>query len=563
MSDDAITEEIHRSDVATCASAAKSDGWRFGRTEPTFSGAARDSRADMQRALGAYYTPDNATDWMAHWLVDDQIHSVLEPSCGDGAFVEALSRVAEANRLNLHIHAVELDGDALKKVNVHRSIQKIESDFHLVEPFSVDAAIGNPPFVRFRHLPTDADRKAARTAGSNAIAGVKIESSGSIWMTMVLHAVTFLKPGGRLAFVLPADALYVKYAKPFWRFMGQQFGNLRVVRCRERIFPQILQDVVLLLADQSGASTDFIEAELHRSLSELVAGQHAERIAVAVSDVVNGGKPFVRALLGERFGHSLRAFEERTVRADTYAKFNIGYVDANKAYFHPSVETQRAFDLPDRSLHRAAKNGRSMSGCGYLTSTLPRDAVTKLWVADSEVLTPGELDYIRAGEEQGAHTGFKARNRHPWYCVPDVRVPDLLMPVFGELPKMMLNDSGLVASNSLMLGFFRGDVDATKFLLVWYSSPTRLGIELSVHSLGGGVLVVVPSEADSVRMPHLPDCTPPSALLKQLDAALRAKDLRSAYRVGDEYLEQAGWPKTEIETARKMADYLLTWRVDR
>lgn len=382
-------------------------------------------------------------------------------------------------------------------------------------------------------------------------------------MTVVLHAVSFLRPGGRAAFVLPADALYVNYARPFWRFMAGRFGELRVVRCRERIFPDILQDVVVLLADRSGSSTAAVQAELYATRLELTASHGGQRVAVRVADVLSSKKPFGKALLGEPFQAALHQFEQRTIRADAYVKFNIGYVDANKRFFHPGQAVRDAFELPERSLLPAAEGGRSMAGAGVATSSLSPSSIQRLWLPDPNELSDGERAYIRHGEAAGVHLGYKTSRRTPWYRVPDVRVPDLLMTVFGELPKLMLNDRGLVGSNSLMLGFWRATVDVQSFLLAWYSSPTRLGIELAVHALGGGVLVVVPREADAVRMPSLPTQPAPQHLLDELDAALRAKDLLAAYRVGDAYLVQSGWKWHELDQAREMADLLLAWRVDR
>jgi adenine-specific DNA-methyltransferase len=186
-----------------------------------------------------------------------------------------------------------------------------------------------------------------------------------------------------------------------------------------------------------------------------------------------------------------------------------------------------------------------------------------LWLPDQDRLTRGERRYLDWGESQGVHTGYKTGRRRPWYVVPGVRTPDLLVPVFGELPKMMLNDAGVVASNSLVAGYWKAPVDPERFLLCWYSSLTRLGIELSVHALGGGVLVVIPGEADAIRMPALPDRPAPVELVRRLGDALVAGDIQAAYRVGDDYLTGAGWASADLDAARGMADLLLSWRVDR
>ena len=74
----------------------------------------------------------------------------------------------------------------------------ILSDFLAIQPFPVDVAIGNPPYVRLRHLP-QAETKRARAAGERVL-GSPMGPDGSLWMPFVLHAAEFLVPGGRMAF---------------------------------------------------------------------------------------------------------------------------------------------------------------------------------------------------------------------------------------------------------------------------------------------------------------------------------------------------------------------------
>jgi adenine-specific DNA-methyltransferase len=514
----------------------------------------------LQRAMGAYYTPNDASTWMAEWLISDGVTTILEPSSGDGSFVDAVLEVADLRGMAVQVHAVELDESVLAALATNPRVSKIHSDFHEVEPFAVDGVIGNPPFVRFRHL-TDGSREAALATGTQA--GIAVDSSGSTWMTFAVHAASFLRPGGRLALVLPADALHVRYARPFWSFMANRFGSLRVVRCRERIFPDLLQDVVLLLAYRAGSSTKVIESDLFASRADLTSSLRPSRTAVEVTAVVSGEKPFAKALLGEAYASSVQAFLDNTVRADTYTKFNIGYVAGDKSFFHPEETTQHEYQLPSRSLVPALRSGRQLSRAGVRTSSLPSSSVGTLWLPDKARLTKGEQRYIEWGQSMGVHTGYKTGRRRPWYVVPGVRVPDLLVPVFGELPKIMVNDSGLVTSNSLVAGYWKQAVDPDRFLLCWYSSVTRLGIELSVHALGGGVLVVIPGEADAIRMPALPAQPAPGELIERLDQALVDGDIQGAYAVGDAYLASAGWATEDLAATKEMADLLLSWRVDR
>ena len=46
--------------------------------------------AESVKARGAFYTPDKITRFLSGWAVRTVDDRVLEPSCGDGAFVTAL-----------------------------------------------------------------------------------------------------------------------------------------------------------------------------------------------------------------------------------------------------------------------------------------------------------------------------------------------------------------------------------------------------------------------------------------------------------------------------------------
>ena len=40
-----------------------------------------------QKLRGGYYTPQNLADYVTKWVLSNHPASVLEPSCGDGAFI--------------------------------------------------------------------------------------------------------------------------------------------------------------------------------------------------------------------------------------------------------------------------------------------------------------------------------------------------------------------------------------------------------------------------------------------------------------------------------------------
>ncbi|MGH8930614.1 MAG: GntR family transcriptional regulator, partial [Egibacteraceae bacterium] len=64
-------------------------------------------------------------------------------------------------------------------------------------------------------------------------------------------------PGGRLGLVLPAELLSVNYAADVRRFLLCRFGQVRLVTFEQLVFPDALEDVVLLLAQGRGPTDHF------------------------------------------------------------------------------------------------------------------------------------------------------------------------------------------------------------------------------------------------------------------------------------------------------------------
>lgn len=95
------------------------------------------------KALGQYMTPD----WAAVELVDRHFSdlaagsTVVEPSCGRGAFLRALPD-------HLEVIGVEVDPDLAAEAHRTSGRPVIVGDFRMVDlPFVPRAIVGNPPFT--------------------------------------------------------------------------------------------------------------------------------------------------------------------------------------------------------------------------------------------------------------------------------------------------------------------------------------------------------------------------------------------------------------------------------
>lgn len=507
-----------------------------------------------RKAYGAFYTPKDAAHYMATWAMRSREDVLLEPSIGDGSFVAAVNDVAASSGWpRPRLIAAELNPQVASEV-VARGLLAAEElavgNFLSMPIRPVQAAIGNPPYVRLRALPKDQSEVAQRAVLTDM--GESMQASGSVWMPFVVRIAQFLCPGGRMALVLPWDMTYVRYARPLWRHLANTFGSLRVVRVRERLFPDIGQDVLLLFADGKGRTTDSVSFEAHRTVADLIAGAPERASRVSVARILSGARAFQEALLPADVWKLWTEARQWTIPVRDVATFNIGYITGHKDYFHPG----REHGLPQASLRPAITNARRLRGGGLYTSKLGAAATSTLWLPGDE-LTESEAAYEERGRRLGVHRAYKCKVRDPWYRVPGVKVPDLVLSVFSSLPILMVNDSSYVATNSLLCGYLRqGSADG--FASSWYTSLTLLHAELEVHSLGGGVLVLVPNETGNVRIPS--PGTVPLKLLPGVERALDAGDLRAAYSIGDAALADR-YGTDAVRLMREGVSALEDWRV--
>lgn len=517
------------------------------------------------KGLGAFYTPPDTADVMARWILESSPSRVLEPSVGEGAFVRALRAAAGSRGVSPpSVLGVEIAPDTFAAAVRNGTLELGSSrncDFLDVEcEGTVDAAVGNPPYVRLRH--TDPGQRERALAVSRSILGREMEPSGSLWMPFVLHAGRALREGGRMAFVLPFEFTYVRYAQPLWSHLAESFGELRLVRVRERMFADIMQETVLLFASGKGGVTTEVDFEVYETLVDLDRGRPSVVAPLDVAEIVAGGRPFTRGHLSPELRSLLAGMSEDRMRpASAYATWRTGFVSGDKDFFHPSPDRVADLGLSPASVTPALGSGREVGKAGVSTGTAKPQRFLFSPLEEPDDLAPGDAAYVRHGEATGVHERYKCRVRSPWYRVPYVRVPDLVLPVFGSDPFLVMNEGGFVASNSYLCGYTPEGTDPDPLVVAWYSSLTLLEAELKVHSLGGGVLVFVPRELSAVRIAR-PELVDRDDVIRRMAKLRNSPDRSREFALGDDAVLRAGLGLTarDVDLIREGVEELRTWR---
>ncbi|WP_155631483.1 Eco57I restriction-modification methylase domain-containing protein, partial [Burkholderia cepacia] len=174
-----------------------------------------------QKLRGGYYTPLDLAIFISKWVKEVKPKNILEPSCGDGVFFEALAKAKgfqTANVVGFELDSVEAQKSRARASDVGlKSIQVNSEDFlgwaidHLHDGGArFDAVIGNPPFVRYQYLPEPFQICAEQIFDKLALRFTKHTNA---WVSFILAGMALLRPGGRFAMVVPAAIIHVTHAQ--------------------------------------------------------------------------------------------------------------------------------------------------------------------------------------------------------------------------------------------------------------------------------------------------------------------------------------------------------------
>ncbi|UCG88106.1 MAG: SAM-dependent DNA methyltransferase, partial [Gemmatimonadota bacterium] len=425
-----------------------------------------------------------------------------DPACGDGRFLVA------------HPNSVGVEQDPFASTAVHERAPG--SLIHQGDFFSWAAetrerfhcATGNPPFIRYQRF-TGETRKAALALCVRH--GAQLTALSSSWAPFLLATATLLQPGGRMAFVVPAEIGHAPYAGPLLEYMGRHFSFVQIIAVRRKLFPELSEDCWLLYADGFGGKAQhFLFSAIERFSFMDKPPDAGTRVPVTEWRAWNARlRPF---LLPPDARGLYQEVARDSVRLGDIARVGIGYVTGANDFFHLRPSEAKQQGISGNLLHPAVRNGKALKGRAITWSTVAswwrRDEPTFLLrLTDGGQLPAAVRRYLDSPEGREARTSYKCRNRTPWYVVPDVTEPNAFLSYMsGDTPRLVANQAKCVATNSVHVVKLTEGQSITRLQRAWDTRFTQLSCELEGHPLGGGLLKLEPGEAVRVVVPEKKDC---------------------------------------------------------
>ncbi|MCA0049515.1 N-6 DNA methylase [Mesorhizobium sp. B283B1A] len=492
-----------------------------------------------RKALGAFYTPANLAQYLAGWAVISPTATVLEPSIGRGALVEAVLENLDA-AAGGRVIGYEIDEDTCRAAQAKFSDSPVtihNADFLNLPPESikpVDAIVANPPFTRNHQLPRHIRNELkGRSDFANVVTGAP-----GIWVYFVLASFSYLKLGGRLASIAPGAIAFTDYSASLLEILRQRFRTVTLVAVDGPVeWEGAAQErPAIILAEGFGLGP---ASEVRRHTISLSATQ-------TVSAAVTPHKPVQSQILGD------------------LARLEIGVVTGANRSFVISETQARERDLPRVALLpivSRARHVRGLSVTSHEMRMLAQEGERTLLLLP-ETLGPrgGAIRrYLATVSKEQRRGTLWFSKRDPWWRVQLGRTCDAIFTYMNNSgPRLAIVDPGLVCTNTLHRVAFinRDPTHALTICASMLTTFTQLEAERLGRVYGGGVLKF--ELKDARRLPLL---IPPTSIERQsferLDYIMRTEGQDAATLFADgiilPHFFGADWIRVQTDLRKQLS----------
>ena len=465
---------------------------------------------------GGYYTPDKISEFITDWAVKTAADTILEPSCGDGSFLNAIThrlKILGATRQEVkkNVIGVELDSVEAEKAAQYGTTVVCKDFFSYFREVvddkkKFDAIVGNPPFIRYQNF-NEEYREIAFTLMNKY--GFKPNRLTNIWLPFLLLSCNALKPNGRLGMVIPAELFQVDYAAEARQFLSGFFDRLTIITFKQLVFDDIQQEVVLLLGERGCEKHRIRIVELN-NIEDLIS-QGQKCLDTAEQKQLDTGKDkWVKYYLTNEELQLLKKLDHdsRISNATDLYEVNVGLVSGENDFFILNRSVVAEHNLESTVLPIVSRS-EQLKGIQLTEKDFDSliDAGKKVFFfapgnAEVDDLTKEQKEYIEYGEENGYNKNYKCRIRPKWYYVSSTWDADAFLIRQAHLyPRMILNKKNALVTDTLhkvrFLQGVQGECVAAAFLNTYtFALSETLG-----RSYGGGVLTFEPGEMRKFRIP--------------------------------------------------------------
>jgi adenine-specific DNA-methyltransferase len=464
----------------------------------------------MSKSIGSYYTPEKLVEFMINRatrnLTEESNLRVLEPSCGDGVFLQAFQ--SKNFKGNIVVDAVENNSRAMKlakknttESNARIKIKFTQGDFLKAKlPTDYDLVIGNPPYIGRKFL---TKQQKSACAKIHIKGGLATKSIRNIWPAFVVKSSQLLNENGVLALVLPGELLQVNYAKEIRNFLEKNFLSVEILTFENLVFSALGQDVVVVFAYKSSNFSGVRYAKIKDVEKLDTPVEFTQRTSSAEAKWSN----FV---LDDNDLSFLISLSSKLKTISQYCTSSPGVVTGANNFFIVNKDVINKYKLENYSKPILQKSSFVENSVSFSISQLKKlqnsdepSFLVDLGDTPYKSLPLEVKAYLQFGKKNNIHTGYKCRNRKPWYNIPVVWAPVGMVFKRSHLyPKLIRNDANALVTDAAYRIIPGDDYNIESIIYSFYNSLTLSFCELNGRYYGGGVLELTPLEFKGLPFPY-------------------------------------------------------------
>jgi len=524
-----------------------------------------------EKLRGGFYTPEPIASFILKWGINGSSdYDILEPSCGDGVFIEQL----KANKHKYHsIKAVELDKIEAEKANRIELDNKtiINADFHTycnTTSDRFDLIVGNPPYIRYQYFDKE-QQKEADTIFKKA--KLKYSKLTNAWVSFVVGSSLLLKEKGKIGFVIPAELLQVSYAQQLRGFLAHFYNKINIISFEKLVFPDIQQEVVLLLCEKNGTDSHLIE---HLEIADASCLEYLDvnQLKSPTKKIDFKSNKWTYYFLEQKEIDFLEniANEKKIPRIGDYANVEVGITTGANDYFTVPYSTVAFYKLDEFAKPMVGRsvqvNSVVFTKKDWLLNQQSEAKANLLVFPSKEKLNGNEIarEYLLFGESIGINKGYKTSIRDDWFIIPSIKLSEALFIRRNNLfPRLILNEANAYTTDTMHRVFVKKVTNHTAFIASFYNSLSFALSEIVGRSYGGGVLELMPSETEKILLPYNVDNVD---LLATIDKMMRGKkNIDDILKITNPKIlkEGYGFTDNEIKLANNIWKKLSDRRLNR
>jgi adenine-specific DNA-methyltransferase len=473
--------------------------------------ASGDERETL-RVKGQFWTPPWLAKVMADWVTQNRPKILFDPAVGPGTFFAAAREAGFTGEF----HGFELHPDAF--ADSWKLGLKLDG-FHHVQiadfistplPEKFPAIVSNPPYIRHHRLTQDQKLELKQLAQNHL--GFSLDGRVGLHVFFLLKCLAQLAPGGRLAFLLPADVCEGISSSIFWNRICQQYRLVAAMTFANEAapFPTVDTNAMVFLFTKE------------KPKEELLWLRVCERDGEAISAVLAGRKSSSAVSFHHRkLTEALKTGLSRPPRAQNnfgtplshFARVVRGIATGDNDFFFLTHEQLRLHKLPESFFRRAIGRTRDCPGDRLLAEDLDRleaagRATWLLNLADEsdEKLSTLLQTYLKSGERAGLPQKSLIKTRRPWFKMEKRTPPPILFAYLGRRDcRFILNQADVVPLTGFLC-VYPWDTTHAGVKKLWRAlnhPDTLANLSFVSKSYGGGALKTEPRQLDQLEIPQL------------------------------------------------------------